>query len=315
MKGALLVGVDHYRGDLPPLSGCVADAERLAAALERNDDGSRNFHCETLVSTGDGSLTSEAVAADLHRLLQSEADVALVHFSGHGLDSEIAGGSLVAEDGSELRLSDVVRLMARRRVRQVVLTLDCCFAGDIGADSLVAEAMSMLPDGVAVLAAARGDEEALEDGGGGTFTRYLRAGLAGGAADIRGLVTAAGLYAYIDEAFGVLEQRPVLKASLTRLVELRACEPLVELQVLRQLPELFPTPDADLPLDPSFEDTSEAPDPERVAVFKALQKCARARLVVPVDAAFMYFAAMESRSCRLTMLGRRYWDLANRDLL
>ena len=34
-------------------------------------------------------------------------------------------------------------------------------------------------------------------------------------------------------------------------------------------------------------------------------------LVVPVDEEHMYFAAMNSKSCRLTKLGAHYWRLAN----
>jgi hypothetical protein len=34
-------------------------------------------------------------------------------------------------------------------------------------------------------------------------------------------------------------------------------------------------------------------------------------LLEPVDADHMYFAAMESKACRLTPLGRHYWHVAN----
>ena len=39
MKRALLVGIDDYVHH--PLTGCVADAEAMAAVLERNEDGSQ----------------------------------------------------------------------------------------------------------------------------------------------------------------------------------------------------------------------------------------------------------------------------------
>jgi len=50
-----------------------------------------------------------------------------------------------------------------------------------------------------------------------------------------------------------------------------------------------------------------------VAVFKDLQKCNRQGLVVPVDADDMYSAAMNSKSCRLTPLGKHYRRLAEND--
>jgi hypothetical protein len=33
-------------------------------------------------------------------------------------------------------------------------------------------------------------------------------------------------------------------------------------------------------------------------------------LVEPVGAEHMYFAAIESKACRLTLLGRHYWHVA-----
>ena len=47
--------------------------------------------------------------------------------------------------------------------------------------------------------------------------------------------------------------------------------------------------------------------------FKLLQKYNRINLVVPVDAEHMYFAAMESKSCKLTILGEHYWNLIAKD--
>lgn len=34
-------------------------------------------------------------------------------------------------------------------------------------------------------------------------------------------------------------------------------------------------------------------------------------LVIPVNAEFMYFAAINYKSCRLTALGYQYWRLVN----
>ena len=48
---------------------------------------------------------------------------------------------------------------------------------------------------------------------------------------------------------------------------------------------------------------------ENVLVFKDLQKLQSVGLVVPVDSEYMYFAAMESKACRLTALGNHYWRL------
>nr|MBA3287889.1 caspase family protein [Acidimicrobiia bacterium] len=44
--------------------------------------------------------------------------------------------------------------------------------------------------------------------------------------------------------------------------------------------------------------------------FLLLQRCRGARLVEPVGVEHLYFAAMQSASCRLTPLGRHYWRMA-----
>ena len=314
MRGALLIGIDHYVDN--PLGGCVNDARALRALLARNANDSRNFECVELTSAEVGPpITSHGLESAVTGLLNSESDTAFIHFSGHGTVEAQGASAVVAQDGGTLRLTDIIAMMAESKIRQRVLTLDCCFAGGVGAEQFLSANVSVLPEGVAVLAAARATESASEEAGSGAFSTYLCAGLDGGAADVVGRVTVAGLYAYLDEAFGVLDQRPVMKANLTRLVDLRTCEPLVPIETLRRLPEFFPDPASNFSLDPEFEDTVEEHDPDKVAVFKELQKCAAAQLVVPVDEKHMYFAAMNSKSCRLTALGQRYWRLAREDRL
>ena len=43
-----------------------------------------------------------------------------------------------------------------------------------------------------------------------------------------------------------------------------------------------------------------------VIIYKQLQSIG---LVEPVDAPFMYFAAMDGKGCKLTALGKHYWRL------
>jgi hypothetical protein len=140
-------------------------------------------------------------------------------------------------------------------------------------------------------------------------------GLEGGAADVLGNVTVAGLYAYLDESFGAWDQRPALKANLERLNELRRCEPAVPLAELREITTLFPSADHAFSLDPSFEPEARPEHPEHQAEFATLQKYRAAKLLEPVGADHMYFAAMESKACRLTPLGRHYWHVASENRL
>ena len=123
-------------------------------------------------------------------------------------------------------------------------------------------------------------------------------------------MTIAGLYSYLDESFGAWNQRPAFKANVDRLHELRRCTPAVPLTELRQICELFPAAGHLFELDPSYEPSAEPRDPEHERAFSTLQKYRAAKLVRPVDADHMYFAAMEGKACRLTPLGRHYWQVA-----
>ncbi|WP_257142778.1 hypothetical protein [Bacillus thuringiensis] len=152
----------------------------------------------------------------------------------------------------------------------------------------------------------------MEFKGAGIFTSLLIDALQGGAADLRGYITPGSLYSYVDEALGAWEQRPVFKTNVSRFTQLRRIEPNIPLITLRKIKDYFSSPEVEYKLDPSYEFTNkESAIEENVAIFKDLQKFQSVGLVVPVDAEYMYFAAMESKSCRLTALGYQYWRLVN----
>lgn len=62
-------------------------------------------------------------------------------------------------------------------------------------------------------------------------------------------------------------------------------------------------------LNPTFEFTESKAIKENVAAFKDLQKYESVGLVVPVGEEHMYFAAMNSKACKLTAMGYQYWKL------
>jgi hypothetical protein len=68
---------------------------------------------------------------------------------------------------------------------------------------------------------------------------------------------------------------------LSTLVPLRQANPAIALDVLRRLPEWFPTADATFALDPSYEPTAHPRDAEHEQVFQYLQQCRSAKLVEP----------------------------------
>ena len=95
VKRALLVGIDDYVHH--PLTGCVADAEAMAAVLERNEDGSLNYavHLHTSATEPIDRPTLRTLLAELFKNAQG-ADL-LFYFSGHGAQSPW-GAELVTQD-------------------------------------------------------------------------------------------------------------------------------------------------------------------------------------------------------------------------
>lgn len=314
MRRALCIGIDAY--SFGPLRGCVSDAKRMASLLERHEDGSRNFECRTLLAPSGSPndiATRSKVRQAVEQLLKDKAEIALLHFSGHGTVNNL-DGYLVTQDASAyddgVAMSDVLRMANDSRADEVVILLDCCHSGNLGNAPAIDNTKALLREGVSILTASRGDQASVEASGAGLFTSLVGDALEGGAADLVGAVTAPALYAFTEMALGAWDQRPLFKSHVSKLVALRKCRPAVEMAILRQLPVLFPVPAEDLPLSPEFEPSSERTDPAKVEIFGKLQALHRVHLVVPVDAPHMYDAAIKAKACRLTASGRYYWRLA-----
>jgi hypothetical protein len=315
MRRALCVGIDSY--PFGALQGCVSDATRLAAVLRRHEDGTPNFDPHLLVSSNsrsDREVTRSILREAIDALFKHPADLALLSFSGHGTENDL-GGYLVTQDAKRydegVAMTDVITMANNSRASEVVILLDCCHSGHLGNVGTIDNTKALLREGVSILTASRGAQVSVEDAGGGLFTSLVVDALSGGAADIRGDVTAPGVYSYLEAALGAWDQRPLFKSHVSQLVPLRRCDPAVDLSLLRELPKLFPLPAEDFPLSPSFEPTSDRPKKAKMAIFRQLQTLCRAHLVVPVGTPHMYDAAMKSKACRLTASGRYYWRLAD----
>ncbi len=311
-RRALVVGIDDY--PTARLAGCVNDAEAMGARLERHGDGSPNFDVK-LVTSEDETITRASLRSSIETLLSlDDAEIALLYFSGHGTENDF-DAYLVTPDATTydegIALSEVLGRANASRAQEVVVILDSCMSGAFGDVPQIQSSHSLLREGVAVLTSSRSGQVSVETGGRGLFTELVCGALDGGAADVLGQVTVASIYAYVEEALGPWEQRPLFKAHVSKLVPLRVVEPAVGVETLRLLPELFPDPDATFPLDPSFESTEGSSHPDNEAIFGQLQACRAAKLVEPIGERHMYFAAMNSTGCRLTLLGRRYWRMAS----
>lgn len=315
MKRALLVGVDNYDA-FNKLAGCVNDVNALQPLLSRNENNSLNFQCRTLTSDGE-RVERRTLLAALDDLFAPGADVALFYFAGHGdpAANDVIAVTQDAADGDlGVPLSAVMAKVQQSRIREIIIILDCCFAGGAGGVPQLGGEVAALREGVSLLTASRGDQPAAETPAGrGQFSFYLCGALGGGAADVLGKVTLAGVYAYLSESFTAWGQSPTFKANIERLHVLRMCSPAVPPGELRRLPEFFPDPDRDFPLDPSFEPDAEPQDPDHQEIFAVLQRCRAAKLVEPVGAEHMYFAAMQSQACRLTPLGKHYHLMARNE--
>lgn len=307
MRRALIVGIDNYGGS--PLTSCVKDANAIASVLETHGNGSPNFET-VLLTSPPTDITRPELRKAIERLFATKCEIALLYFSGHGFVRG-ADGCVVTKDAEEhdegISMTEILGMANASPVENKVIIMDCCFSGKMGSSSVSKGNVAELSEGLTVLTASHESEVAFE----GVFTDLVVDALQGGAANLRGHITPGAIYAYVDQALGAWSQRPIFKTNVTQFTSLREVPPQVPLETLRKITEYFPAPQDEHALDPTYEDTEPGNDPNNVKVFKDLQKMEGVGLVVPVDEEHMYYAAMNSKACRLTALGAQYWRLAN----
>ena len=326
MRKALIVGINTY--PFSPLSGCVNDANAIASVLATHGDGAPNFEIKLLTAPSSTIGRAELRGA-IEKLFEGNNDISLFYFSGHGMIKS-TGGYIVTPDAKKydegVSMDDILNLANQSRAKDKVILLDCCHSGALGTPTITGNNLSQLSEGLSVLTASRDSESALEVDGKGVFTALVVDALHGGAADLRGHVTPGSIYAYVDQALGAWDQRPIFKTNVTRFTSLRSITPPVPLETLRKICNYFPSPGDEHKLDPSYEFTNSheykqpevkepAADPAKVTILKDLQKFERVGLVAPVGEEHMYFAAMNSKTCRLTALGYQYWRLVQKKRL
>ncbi len=314
MRKALVIGINNYPNS--PLIGCVNDAVAFANTISRNGDGSPNFSVKQLIDP----KTKSDLVTSIKDLFSGDSDIALLYFSGHGhIDS--TDGYLVTPDYTAndegVRMSQILSIANQSKAKDKIIILDCCYSGKFGSPSTSAHtSVTQIIEGVVVLTASRDSEVSIEVNGHGMFTNLLIDALHGGAADLRGHITPGSVYAYIDQALGPWDQRPVFKTNVTRFTSLRTIEPAVPSEILRKITEYFPTPEQEFKLDPTYEfDNKDVAIPEHVVIMKNLQKFVSVGLVEPVGEEHMYYAAQNSKGCKLTALGYHYWRLAKENRL
>jgi len=188
----LFIGIDRYQS---PQIHWLSCAKRDAIALDA-------LFFDTLGGSTTLLVDEVATRARIEREFESLArcdpgDTVVIAFSGHGTDTH----ELVAYDtdvrnlsGTSVRLSTLAEWFARIPARRLVLVLDCCFSGGMGAKVLRAEAIprdmksvdaeltELSGDGRLIITASAATEPAWEDprSGHGYLTHFLIEALRGG---------------------------------------------------------------------------------------------------------------------------------------
>lgn len=330
MRKALIVGIDHYT-HLECLSGCVNDAHAVKTILERHADGTVNFVTPRLVTgTGPTDVVGRRELRDaVKELFSGDAEIALFYFAGHGYIDE-TGGFLCAGDcgtGDDgLSLAEVMTIASKSQAKNKVVILDSCHSG-IAGDRPTTKGSAEINEGMTILTASTAEQYALDapEGGSGVFTNLFVDALGGAAANLVGDVTPGSVYAHIDQSLGPWAQRPVFKTNVKTFVSLRKATPPIEITDLQAIAKHFPMAGYNFQLDPAYEPERSAeqrsdpnippPDPKKTTVFAVLQKYVKVNLVRPVGAPHMWHAAMQSKSCKLTVLGEHYRKLVANGLL
>ena len=318
-RKALVVGIDDYLA--VPLHGCVNDAEDVAALLSRNDDRSINFSVQ-LKTSKTYKINKSTLKKWISDCFAGDDEIALFYFSGHG-QIDACGGYIVTPDYAPMdwgiSMQDILNFANNSKCQNKVIILDCCHSGYVGAIDTSRQLTATINEGVTILTASKFDESAAEINGHGVFTELLTEALKGGAADITGNISPGSIYAYIDRALGPWEQRPVFKTNVKRFISLRNVTAPIDINIVRRITDYFDGPTTKLPLNPSYEPTNNTETEHKVikpysidknvAVFSDLQKLESVGLVVPDGTPHMYYAAMESKACKLTSVGQHYWRL------
>ena len=327
---AYLVGINKY--DKNSLRACINDAEKVKEILQLNGNKSANINSHVFPDFQKG----EELRTLITELFNTDIETVVFYYSGHGGRNE-KGVYLATNDSlygnPPVYMDEILEFANKSRAENKIIILDCCYSGQFGSpttinhNSIDAEAarnvleITQIAAGVSVLAASRSDEEAKENSEHSVFTSLLLKALDGGAADVRGNITIASTYNFIEQSLGKNEQRPVFKTNICNSFVLRKVIPKVPTDYIKNLIHFFPDPNKPKRLNPSYEPTNNLDyihqlippytDKDNKKIFSQLQDMVKIGLVEPENAEHMYFAAMHNEYCRLTDLGQHYWRLAN----
>ncbi len=298
-------------------NSCVNSATSFAGVIDTNGDRTANFSTQLEL----GVNTASGLRCMISELFSSVANDLVFFYSGYGFFDNSGGGLLAHNDQCNVdwvSMTELLAKAAKARANNKVLILDLCrYEGECCFLPLSSKLFAA--EGVALLAANRLGGEPLEGADCGVFVQALLDALRGGAADVRGNISVASLYNYIDRVLGESDRRPLFLANTRSASPLRTIENQVPPYILKKIVEYFPFPEVIFSLDPSFEPSNHISgfgvplkpyaNQKNASIFNHLNMMQSIGLLEPVDATCMYLAAMESKACNLTPLGRHYWML------
>lgn len=214
---ALVVGIDDYRGALPPLNTAAKGATGLANVLEET----LGFDPDHIILLTDGDATQRNIRRALTDPFSrpdkvGPNDRVLIYFAGHGITFDTAEGEIGciapadAEPGyidTAIPMDELTRLANRIHAKHVLFLLDACFSGfattrdaSAGVERQVADFMTR-PARQVITAGTR--EQAVSDywgpGGHSLFTGFVIEGLRGSAPSPAGVTRAFHLAGYLQD--------------------------------------------------------------------------------------------------------------------
>ncbi|WP_169312047.1 caspase family protein [Fluviicola taffensis] len=305
-KKALLIGVNEY-DYYNRLKGCENDVSMMEEVLQCHEKGDPNFSISKSLNN-----TNETIKAEISSLLERDATMALLYFSGHGNVTDDGGficGSNTSKDNSGVSMDWIIEQINKSIIPEVTVILDCCFAGGIANEESDGTLFTRLRKGVTILAATTENDTATEFLRKGVFTSILYNGLKGAAKDILGHVTAVSLYSNAESILSPWEQRPVFKSFVKQLTPLRFCLPTVRKRILRQMfnEPYFSLKEKSISLDfKSLQDESGKIGKNELFVLASFEK---ARLLECPDRIPLLQAIVEGKTCFLSPYGKHVWEL------
>jgi helicase len=189
---SLFAGINEYLSPMiSNLSCCLRDAQALYGLF------SDNFGNDNSVLLTDKEATRDAMLQNIRSLHACAADdTVVIYFSGHGSDSHhliSCDADPSSLDTTAIHLDELTTLFLQIPARNLILFLDCCFAGGAGAKVFHAPIATKVPrsaeallskisgSGRLILTAAAANQEAIEVRrlGHSLFTYYVLAALKG----------------------------------------------------------------------------------------------------------------------------------------